>query len=278
MDFTTILSLLAGIALIVFGISFNGTGFDLNKLSHFYDLASIAITFGGTIMATIMSFPFSIIKTVPKQIVIAFRRKKHDPVKYIDLLVEFAQEARRKGILALEDRAMQQEDRFLRDSVMLIVDAIEPEKAKEILENELDCLEERHARARLVFDRAATFAPAFGMIGTLIGLINMLRGSDITVEGGAQQMVAGMAVALITTFYGSIFANLVLTPISNKLRTRHEEEMLCKEIIVEGVLAIGAGDNPRHIEERLYAFLKSSEREKLSNSKNQEAAPARGRR
>lgn len=172
---------------------------------------------------------------------------------------------------------MQHEDRFLRDSVMLIVDAIEPEKAKEILDNELDCLADRHARGRQVFGRAAAFSPAFGMIGTLIGLINMLRGSDITVEGGAQQMVAGMAVALITTFYGTIFANLVLTPISNKLKARHDEEMLCKEIIVEGVLAIGAGDNPRHIEERLYAFLKSSEREKLSN-RNQELASARGRR
>lgn len=277
MDLSTILSLLAAIALIVFGIGFDGNSFDAGKIAYFYDLSSIAITLGGTIMATIMSFPFSTIAAVPKQIVIAFKRKKHDPIKYIDLLVDFAKEARRKGILALEDKAMQQEDRFLKDSIMLIVDAIEPEKAKEILDNELDCLEDRHARGRQVFEKAAVFAPAFGMIGTLIGLINMLRGSDITVEGGAQQMVAGMAVALITTFYGTIFANLVLTPISNKLKARHEEEMLCKEIIMEGVLAIGAGDNPRHIEERLYAFLKNSERERLSNT-DQEHAPARGRR
>ncbi|NLL02679.1 MAG: motility protein A, partial [Clostridiales bacterium] len=184
---------------------------------------------------------------------------KQKPQDYIEKVVEYAQEARRKGLLTLEDKANQEEDEFFKNSIMLIVDAIEPTKVKEMLENELDCLEQRHAKGWQMYEKAATFAPAYGMIGTLIGLINMLKNLDMDV-GGASGIAQGMSVALITTFYGSILANLILMPIANKLKIRHYEEMVCKEVIVEGVLSIHAGTNPRHIEERLKAFVNSKER------------------
>lgn len=257
MDFTGIIGLIAGLLLVVFGIVFDSDSGSvvMSTLNNFIDYPSMAITFGGTIAATFMSFPLSYFKQIPKHLRIVLRRNGYDPEKTIEKLVDFAQEARRKGLLSLEDKANQEEDPFLKNSVMLIVDAIDPAKVREMLDNELNSLEDRHAHGWQFYEKFATYAPAFGMIGTLIGLVNMLASMDMDSEGGATKMAQGMSVALITTFYGSMLANLLLMPIANKLHMRHDEEMICKEIIVEGVIAIQAGDNPKHIEERLKAFL-----------------------
>jgi len=255
MDFSIIIGFVSGVALVVFGMA-SGDG---AAVGNFWDIGSVAITVGGTIAATIMSYPFSAFKYIPSHFKILVSKNKQKPQDYIEKVVEYAQEARRKGLLTLEDKANQEEDEFFKNSIMLIVDAIEPTKVKEMLENELDCLEQRHAKGWQMYEKAATFAPAYGMIGTLIGLINMLKNLDMDV-GGASGIAQGMSVALITTFYGSILANLILMPIANKLKIRHYEEMVCKEVIVEGVLSIHAGTNPRHIEERLKAFVNSKER------------------
>lgn len=254
MDITGVVGLLIGFGLIIFGI------FDGGKIDSFLSASSAAITIGGTIAATVCSFPFGAFKGIPKHFKIAFGKNKYKPMKYIETIVEFATDARRKGILSLEDKVNEQSDEFLSKSIMLIVDAIEPAKAKQILENELERLDERHTKGFKIYEKAAVFAPAFGMIGTLIGLINMLANLDMESEAGTSALTSGMAVALITTLYGSLFANLLVMPFASKLRYRHAEEMLCKEIVVEGVIAIQAGDNPKHIEERLYAYLNSSER------------------
>lgn len=262
MDFTGIVGLILGFVLIVFGIVFqeDPIGFNFELLGGFLNVPSLLITIGGTMAATICSFPISAFKNMVKHFVIANGKNKYDPKKYIGILVEFATDARKKGILSLEDKVMEQEDPFLRKSIMLVVDAIDPVKTKQILENELDCIETRHQQGFKIYEKASGFAPAFGMIGTLVGLVNMLSNLDLNSEDGASTLTSGMATALITTFYGSVFANLVLTPFANKLRARHGEEMLCKEIIVEGVLSIQAGDNPKHIEERLNAYLEPAQR------------------
>lgn len=255
MDFSGLIGLIAGVGLIFYGMS-------SGDVSNFWDPQSIAITVGGTFAATIMSFPFGTFKYVPGHFKIMFSKRKHTPQEYIEKVVEYAQEARRKGLLTLEDKANQEEDEFFKNGIMLIVDAIEPSKVKEMLENELECLEQRHAKGWQLYEKAATFAPAYGMIGTLIGLINMLKDLGSLGSGGdaAGNLGVGMSVALITTFYGSLLANLILMPIANKLKIKHYEEMVCKEVIVEGVLSIHAGTNPRHIEERLKAFVRSKER------------------
>ena len=150
------------------------------------------------------------------------------------------------GLLSLEGKLNETKDEFLKSSMMLVVDAVEPDKVKQLLETELEYLDERHAQDRAFYDKAGAFGPAFGMIGTLMGLVNLLKQlSD------PDKIAPAMALALVTTFYGSCLANMIFIPMSNKLKVRHEEEYLCKMIIAEGVQSIQAGDNPRFIEEKL---------------------------
>lgn len=260
MDFSGIIGLIAGVGLIVQGIFAGAESTEV--IWNFIDAGSLAITVGGTFAATIMSYPFGTFKYIPSHFKIMFKSSKEKPQDYIEKVVEYAQEARRKGLLTLEDKANEEDDEFFKNSIMLIVDAIEPNKVKEMLYNELDCLEQRHANGWQIYEKSASFAPAFGMIGTLIGLIKMLSGleemgSDPSAAG---KLATGMRQALVTTFYGSVLANLILMPMANKLRIKHYQEMVCKEVIVEGILAIHAGTNPRHIEERLKAFVNSKER------------------
>lgn len=271
MDFTSIVGLIAGLGLVIFGIVFSpSTGVVMKELNNFIDVPSMFITFGGAISATLIAFPISYFRDLPKHIRIVTQRNTYHPQEYIDKIIGFAQEARKKGLLSLEDRANMETDSFLRDSIMLIVDAIDPSKVKEMLDNELDCLVERHSHGWQFYEKFSTFGPAFGMIGTLIGLINMLAHMDMSATNGANKMAQGMATALVTTFYGSMLSNMVLTPFAHKLHMRHDEEMVCKEIVVQGVLSIQAGDNPTHIEERLNAFIceksRKSPRAKGGNS------------
>lgn len=254
-DLTIIIGLVVGLGLMAYGISDGG------ELSNFISYSSMAITFGGTIAATFMSFPMSTFKYIPKHMQIILAKKAYQPQIYIDKVIDYAIEAKRKGLLALEGKANVEEDEFMKRSVLLIVDAIEPTEARTILESELDCLEERHTKGWQIYERAATFAPAFGMIGTLIGLINMLKSlTDIGAADAASTLGLGMSVALITTLYGVLLANLVLLPVASRLQCRHYEEMICKEVVLEGILSIHAGVNPRITEERLNVFVNNHER------------------
>lgn len=269
MDFTIIFGIAAGVMLIVWSIVSSG------NLMGFYNFPSVLITLGGTFAATFASFPFRMFLNIGKHLLVVLKRPKHSPEYYIDTIVELAHLARQNGILSLEDKAIElkKNDAFLSESIMLIVDAIEPEKTKEMLAIEFENLETRHAAVWAMYEKAASYAPAFGMIGTLIGLVNMLLNLDMDSEAGASALTSGMATALLTTFYGSMLANLVFMPMANKLRARHEYEMLCKEIIAEGILAIQAGDNPRYIELRLKTFLKNKARSKRKQKAKQ---PVRG--
>ncbi len=273
MDFTGLIGLVAGLVLTFYGI----TSFtDLGAIRGFIDYQSMAITFGGTIASTLIAFPPSAFRRIPAQIRIIMSKNRYDPEKYIDTIVEFAQEARKRGLLSLEEKANALRDPFLKRSILLVVDAVSPDKVKQMLEEELDNLEERHAQGWQFYEKSAAFAPAFGMIGTLIGLINMLANLNMDSAKGSTALAHGMAVALITTFYGSMLANLLLIPVGNRLHMCHNEEILCKEIAVEGVIAIQAGDNPSQIREHLNGFVaeRSRTKEKRPASSAESASPS----
>lgn len=257
MEITTIIGYVGVFAAIIFGISFGAEGFDFSTLSNFVDGASIFITIGGTILVLFSSFPFKYFKNIPKHLKMIFKKDKKDPFEYVEILSELSKEARRKGLLALEGKANEFKDEFLKESVLLIVDAIEPDKLRIWFDQKLTYIEKRNDDERKFYDMGAAIGPAFGMIGTLIGLVNMLK--SMSLEGGASSLGTDMSVALITTFYGSVLANCVFTPISNKLEIAQEREILIKELIIEGVVSIKEGENPKYIREKLLNLLDGKE-------------------
>ncbi|WP_027400162.1 motility protein A [Anaerovorax odorimutans] len=265
MDLTTLLGIVSGILLVGYGIG-------LGNFGNFLSASSIVMTLGGTLAAITASFPLSTLKGVLKHLKIVVSGRKYNPIDYIDTIAEFAQIARKNGLLALEEKANEQSDPFLKDSILLIVDAIDPDKVKQMLEDDMAYLDARHQESTSIYEKGAAFAPAFGMIGTLIGLINMLKALSFSDGSGSDQLGEGMSLALITTFYGTILANLFFAPIANKLKLRHEEEMLCKEIVVEGILSIQSGENPKFIREKLISFLPQKERALIMDEGGEEGS------
>jgi len=257
------IGLLAGFALVIYGIVTSGSSMS-QVMSSFVDMSSIYITFGGAISATIMSVPVKYLKDIQQNMKVLMKKEKINLNLYIDAIEELAKEARLKGLLVLEEKVttLELQDEFLKYCVMLIVDAIEPTKVRAQIDNEIDCIEARHASAWKVFDTLGSFGPAFGMLGTLIGLINMLANMDTS--QGADSLGKGMSVALVTTFYGSVLANMICAPISNRLKAKHDEEMITKELIMEGVLSIQSGENPKYIREKLNSYITYQERGSLS--------------
>ncbi|MCD6407058.1 motility protein A [Candidatus Aerophobetes bacterium] len=253
MDITTIAGISAGLGLVLMAILQGGGG-----LVVFINVPSLMITVGGTIGATLINFPMSKVFGVMKVVKKAFFHKETSPEGIIATLVEFARIARREGVLALEERISGTDDPFFRKGVQLAVDGTPPEVIREILTIDLEALQERHKGGQDIFNAMATYSPAFGMIGTLIGLIQMLRSLDDPSKIGQ-----GMATALLTTFYGALMANLVFLPIAGKLRVRSEEEVLNKRLIMEGIVAIQSGDNPRVVEDKLKSFISPGIRDKI---------------
>ncbi|MCI5579172.1 MAG: MotA/TolQ/ExbB proton channel family protein [Oscillospiraceae bacterium] len=257
MNITLIIGWVLSFGLVVFGIVFDTKkGINFGAMSNFIEIQSLAITVGGTIGCLVASFPMSYLKNLGKRIGIAFKPKKYDPKKYIEQIVEYAQVARSKGLLALEESANQCTDPFMKSALMMIVDANDPEKVRGMLDDTIMFMCERHEQGRAFFEKGVSIFPAFGMLGTLVGLINMLASLDLS---NPQALTSGMATALITTFYGSLFANVVFAPLGMALKNSHEEELLCMQIIEEGVLAIAGGSNPRYIQEKLEFMLPKSQ-------------------
>ena len=238
--------------------------FTPGNLWNFFDAASIFIVIGCTLAIVVASFPASTLAAMPKHFGIMLNAKKFDPMKYIDQLVDLAQTARKNGLLALEGKANEQEDPFFKQAIMLIVDANDPDKVRAILENDIECMSARHEDAAALYDKASSVAPAFGMVGTLVGLINMLASMDPTSGGG--DLGKDMGTALITTLYGCILAHMIFGPIANNLRIRDGEEVLCKEIIVEGIMSIQSGENPKALREKLLTYISQKDRESGSSS------------
>lgn len=235
--------------------------FDPGNLWNFFDAASIFITIGCTIFVVLASFSGEMLKAMPKHFKIILNNKLYDPKGYIDQLVELAQIARKNGLLSLEEKANEQSDPFFKQAIMLIVDANDQDKVRGILENDIECMSARHEDAAAMYDKASSVAPAFGMVGTLVGLINMLKSMNLSGDGGADSLGTSMGTALITTLYGCLLAHVVFGPVAQLLRGRDSEEVLCKQIIVEGVMAIQAGENPKSLRERLLTYMSQKQRE-----------------
>ena len=234
--------------------------FKMENLLNFFDPASILIVIGCTVFIVVASFPADMLKAMPDHFKIILNNKRFDPMYYIDQLVTLAQIARKDGLLSLEERANSQEDPFFKQAIMLIVDAYDADKVRNILETDIENMSARHEDSAAMYDKASSVAPAFGMVGTLVGLINMLKGMNL---GGDSQSSLGsdMGTALITTLYGCILAHMVFGPIATLLRNRDEEEVLCKMIIVEGVMSIQAGENPKFLRERLVSYMAQNQRD-----------------
>ena len=249
MDVTTIVGIVAGLAMMLIAI------YDGGNVRVFLDFNSFLITVGGTIAATLVNYPVSQITETFRVLRVAFRQDRYDAMHTISMLVDMADKARREGLLELEEEAQSVEDEFLGHAIQLVIDGVEPEVIQDVLETEIDALYARHQLGQGVFETMGALAPAFGMIGTLIGLVQMLGALD-----DPERVGPGLAVALITTLYGAVLANLVFIPIAGKLRVRSQEEIQCKEMIISGVLAIQRGENPRLVRERLLTFVAPNER------------------
>lgn len=242
MDIGTIIGIIAAYGLIIMAI---GT-----QLILFVNVPSALVVMGGTLGATMVNFPLSRVFGAVNVAKNAFLVKKNDPSLMIQELIEYAGKARKEGILVLESIVGSIKDEFLAKGIQLAVDGLEPKFIQKIMETEIQFIEDRHKQGAEVFTTMASLAPAFGLIGTLVGLVLMLQSMDDPSSIGPS-----MAVALITTFYGAVLANTLFVPIAGKLRTRSKEELLVKELVLEGIMSIASGDNPRIMEQKLNAFL-----------------------
>jgi len=242
MDIATIVGLLVGGGLVLWSLG--------SSISAFVDIPSVLIVGGGTIGATLISFPLKDMTGLIGVIQHAIFVRVKPPNDLVKELVSFSQKARRDGMLSLESVAKGIDDEYLKKGIVLAVDGTQAELVKEILETEMDYVSDRHKVGASIMDAMGGYAPAFGMVGTLIGLILMLGSMDDPSTIGP-----AMAVALITTFYGAIAANLIFIPLGAKLKTRSQEERLRKEMIVSGIMSIQSGDNPRLVEQKLNTFL-----------------------
>ena len=245
MDIATIIGYISGFVFVVI------VGIELSQVKVFLDLNSFAIVLGGGMAAALISLPFEQVMNSARVLKHAWKHEAESPVDLIKRMVEFAEIARRDGILALENVTDTIQDPYLVKGIQLAVDGTDPELIEQIMNTELERIEGRHMDGKKIFDLLTKYLPAWGMIGTLIGLIKML---SVGMED-PQALTTGMAVALITTFYGAAMANYLVGPIGDKLAIRNDEEMLLKQIILRGVMSIQSGDNPRIVEQKLKIFL-----------------------
>jgi len=249
MDISTILGIIFGFGLVI-GAMGQGGG-----LLWFFNTPSAMIVLGGTIGAVLINYPLSDILGVSKVAKNVFFQKELKTESAIKTLVEMSRIARRDGILALENKLEDIKDPFFTKGVMLMIDGVEPTALSRILHTELEYVSERHRMGAEIFMTMGNFAPAMGMMGTLIGLVKMLMQMDDPSSIGP-----AMAVALLTTFYGVILANLIFLPAAGKLKTRSAAELTVKQLIINGILSVQSGDNPRILEEKLHSFISPDER------------------
>jgi len=246
-DLMTPIGITIGFMTIMFAILVNA---GISGAALFIDIASIFIVLGGTVASLVVTFNKKQLLTSFKVLKEAFKQSDSHIPDLVRLFIRLADRARREGMLALESELDDIEDPFIRKGMMLAVDGIEPEVIQDILDAEINAMEERHAQGRSIFERAGSYAPSWGMIGTFIGLVLMLNTLSTPETLGPQ-----MALAIITTLYGAVLAYLFFLPMAHKLEQKTDEEVLVKEIIIEGIIGIQSGQNPRILEEKLSAFL-----------------------
>ena len=251
MDLGIIIGVIAGFVLIVMSILTSG-----GNIMAYVNIPSLLMVVGGSFAAVIVASPLSRVLGIMKFVNVALRVPTIEYELVISGLINFSEKARREGLLALEDDLEEVQEEFMKRGIRLVVDGTDPDIIRSVLYTDLNQLQERHAIGIKMFDDWSKYAPAFGMIGTLAGLVAMLAALEDTSTIGTK-----MALALITTMYGTIMANLLLIPVKNKLEDRDRDEALLREIMIEGILGIQSGDNPRILEEKLLSFLPPDRRD-----------------
>ena len=249
---TPLIGIVVGMLLVFWSINQSG------DLSSFYDFPSIVITVFGSFAAVVISFPIKSILRMPIIMKKLISSPPNNRKELVTIFSDLARKARKDGLLALEDDISAIDNDFLVSGLQMVIDGVEPDNIKEIMESKLDALEDRHRSGQAVFSKWGEFAPAFGMIGTLIGLVVMLAELE-----DPRTIGSGMSVALITTFYGSLLANLVFLPIASNLSAQTDEEVYTGEMVIDGVLAIQGGSNPRVVEDKLLTYLSPTEQKQL---------------
>jgi chemotaxis protein MotA len=249
MERSTIIGLVSGFALIAIAILVQG------GLTTFMSVESLLIVIGGVFAATLVNYSVEDITTSYQAVQAILRHDKVDMTDDIELLTMFSRRARRQGLLTLDDDVRYVEDKYLKNGLELVIDGIPEENLVQILEDEIKSMERRHDVSINVLDSMGTYSPAFGMIGTLIGLVLMLRNLD-----NPEGIGPGLAIALITTFYGTILSNLVFIPLSGKMSKISEQERNEKEMMRTGLLALANGENPRIMEKKMLSYVTPEER------------------
>ncbi|MBE2974540.1 flagellar motor protein MotP [Priestia megaterium] len=245
-DMLTPIGILIGISMVVFGVISSG---GISGFLAFIDVPSILIVLGGVFGTLCVSFPLKQLKNMGRVGKQAFQSKEINVEEIVGTFVHLSEKARREGLLSLEAELEQIDDSFVKKGILLAIDGVEPEMIRELLEAEIAAVEERHARGRSMFEKAGDYAPAWGMIGTLVGLVLMLKSLNTPSSLGPN-----MAIALLTTFYGALLSNLFFQPIAAKLAGKTEHELFVKEVIIEGVIGLQAGQNSRFVQAKLKVF------------------------
>jgi chemotaxis protein MotA len=253
MDLSTLIGTLLCFGFVWWSMALGG------DMSLFWDTPSVVLVGGGTLAVVLMNFTIGDLGALVKVMVRSFLIKLPTPDEQIEKIIEYANLARREGLLGLEAKVAEIKDPFFAKGVQCLVDGFSPETVRGILELDTNVMRQRHAHGKKLLETFATFAPAFGMIGTLIGLVQMLANMS-----DPSQIGAGMAVALLTTFYGAAMANMVFLPLAGKLDLRAKQEAQIRSLVIDGVLAIQVGEKPQIIRERLVSFLKPSQRQKAA--------------
>ncbi|MBN2601981.1 MAG: MotA/TolQ/ExbB proton channel family protein [Candidatus Marinimicrobia bacterium] len=271
MDIATLFGLATGIALVVYSITAKG-----GSAEYFWNLPALLLVLGGTLAATFVNYPLKNILSVFKVLKNAFRSTRGGYQKIIDQFTDLSSKARKQNLMSLEGELSKIEDRFMRAGIELAISEKDQDRLRNYLNLELSNMEKRHTIGQEIFFYMGTYAPAFGMVGTIVGLIVMMKnftGGGLGAEIGAaassfefdiatkmKELLSGMGLALLTTFYGLVLANLLFIPLGGKLKRRSDEEIMMKEFMIEGIICLHNRDHPMIVREKLNTFVPSSER------------------
>ena len=258
MDLTSVAGLIIGTLCFLWAMTWTGSAVDTSKLKLFVDMPSVVIVFGGGLAGFLTSFKMNQCINAPKVMMKVFLNASPDMKGTIEKIMEFGVLARRDGVLALEEKISEIKDPYMAKGFRMLVDGVASEAVEATLDAEIEGMGKRHEAGQKIMERLGYYAPAMGMLGTLVGLVLMLANlNDPSKIGGA------MAVALLTTYYGAHAANLLCIPFECKLAQRSQEEALYREMVKAGVLAILAGESPRQLNEKLLIYLPPAERAAL---------------
>ncbi|BDR67440.1 motility protein A [Clostridium tetani] len=259
-DVLTAIGIVVGFLMMVWAMAMvTITEYNVGQLKLFWDISSIIITVGGSLCAMLVNYPLHQFKKLMKITIQAFKENEKSGIDIINQFIDLSRKARREGLLSLEDEISGINDDFLKKGLQMVVDGIEPETIQDIMDLEIGEMERRHGEGVDMLKAWGAYAPAFGMAGTLIGLIQMLGNLN---ESG--QIASGMSKALITTLYGSLMANIIFNPMAANLALKSQQEIAVREMMLEGILAIQSGVNPRIVEEKLISYLSPEERQKYA--------------